>query len=97
MTPVDYANVTRQDIAIAVGLQRAGNGSLDINEVEKGVFYTLSLTRNEPAYFIFVTLSLICLALRVGLHAFPHVARRSIQLSQGREKRRERERSEIQI
>jgi len=28
----------------------------DINEVEKGVFYTLSLTRNEAAYFIFVTL-----------------------------------------
>jgi hypothetical protein len=26
---------------------------------------TLSLTRNEPAYFIFVTLALICLALRV--------------------------------
>jgi hypothetical protein len=43
----------------------------DINEVEKGVFYTLSLTRNEPAYFIFVTLSLICLGLRVALHAFP--------------------------
>ena len=43
----------------------------DINEVEKGVFYTLSLTRNEPAYFIFVALSLICLALRVALHAFP--------------------------
>ena len=43
----------------------------DINEVEKGVFYTLSLTRNEPAYFIFVMLSLICLALRVAVHAFP--------------------------
>lgn len=43
----------------------------DINQVEKGVFYTLSLTRNEPAYFIFVVLSLICLALRVALHAFP--------------------------
>ena len=43
----------------------------DINEVEKGVFYTLSLTRNEPAYFIFVTLALICLALRVALHAVP--------------------------
>jgi Mg-chelatase subunit ChlD len=45
----------------------------DINEVEKGVFYTLSLTRNEPAYFIFVMLSLICLALRVALHAFPQL------------------------
>ena len=43
----------------------------DINEVEKGVFYTLSLTRNEPAYFIFVMLALVCLGLRVALHAFP--------------------------
>jgi Ca-activated chloride channel family protein len=43
----------------------------DINQVEKGVFYTLSLTRNEPAYFIFVTLAVICLALRLVLHAFP--------------------------
>ena len=43
----------------------------DINQVEKGVFYTQSLTRNEPAYFIFVALSLICLALRVALHAVP--------------------------
>jgi hypothetical protein len=34
-------------------------------------FYTLSLTRNEPAYFIFVTLSLIRLAVRIALHAFP--------------------------
>ena len=32
----------------------------DINEVEKGVFHTLSLTRNEPACFIFVTLALVC-------------------------------------
>jgi hypothetical protein len=45
------------------------------NQVEKGVFYTLSLTRNEPAYFIFVVLSLICLALRVALHAFPSLSR----------------------
>jgi Mg-chelatase subunit ChlD len=45
----------------------------DINQVEKGVFYTLSLTRNEPAHFIFVTLALICLALRVALHAFPQL------------------------
>ena len=45
----------------------------DINDVEKGVFYTLSLTRNEPAYFIFVALALICLALRVALHAFPQL------------------------
>ena len=43
-----------------------------ISEVEKGVFYTLSLTRNEPAYFIFAGLALICLAWRLMLHAFPH-------------------------
>ena len=43
----------------------------DINDVEKGVFYTLSLTRNEPAYFIFVCLALVCLAARLVLHAFP--------------------------
>ena len=43
----------------------------DINDVEKGVFYTMSLTRNQPAYFLFVILSLSCLALRLGLNAFP--------------------------
>ena len=43
----------------------------DINDVEKGVFYTLALTRNQPAYFVFVLLALACLALRLGLHAFP--------------------------
>jgi Mg-chelatase subunit ChlD len=43
----------------------------DINDVEKGVFYTLSLSRNQPAYFIFVFLSLVCLALRLILHAVP--------------------------
>jgi len=32
---------------------------------------TLSLTGNEPAYFIFVTLSLIRLALRIALPTFP--------------------------
>ena len=47
----------------------------DINEVEKGVFYTLSFTRNEPAYLVFVFLSLACLALRVMLHAFSAVCR----------------------
>lgn len=44
----------------------------DISDVEKGVFYTLSLTRNQPAYFIFVGLALACLAWRLILHAFPH-------------------------
>jgi Ca-activated chloride channel family protein len=45
----------------------------DINEVEKGVFFTLQLIRNNPAYFIFVLLSLGCLALRMILHAIPHL------------------------
>ena len=44
----------------------------DISDVEKGVFYTLTLTRNQPAYFIFVGLALACLAWRLILHAFPH-------------------------
>jgi Mg-chelatase subunit ChlD len=43
----------------------------DINDMEKGVFYTLALKKNEPAYFVFVILSLLCLGLRVLLHAFP--------------------------
>ena len=43
----------------------------DINDVEKGVFYTLALTKNQPAYFIFVLISLACLALRLILQAFP--------------------------
>ena len=58
-----YYNVRR-----TIDLERA---MTDIKQVEKGVFYTVSLTRNEPAYFIFVTLALICLALRVALHAIP--------------------------
>jgi Ca-activated chloride channel family protein len=44
----------------------------DINEVEKGIFYTLSLTRNDPAFFWFALASFACLALRLMLHAFPH-------------------------
>ena len=63
MTGGKYYNVRR-----TTDLEQA---MTDINEVEKGVFYTLSLTRNEPAYFIFVTLAMICLALRVVLHACP--------------------------
>jgi len=43
----------------------------DINEVEKGVFFTLQLKKNEPAYFVFVLLALGCLALPLFLHAFP--------------------------
>jgi hypothetical protein len=44
----------------------------DINQIEKGVFFTLQLKKNEPAYFIFVLLALGCLALRLILHAIPH-------------------------
>jgi hypothetical protein len=36
------------------------------------MFYTLALTRNQPAYFWFVALSMACLSLRLILHAFPH-------------------------
>ncbi|HWP85052.1 MAG TPA: VWA domain-containing protein [Terriglobia bacterium] len=43
----------------------------DINHIEKGVFFTLQLKKNEPAYFIFVMLALACLALRLILHAIP--------------------------
>ncbi|MSO19176.1 MAG: VWA domain-containing protein [Acidobacteria bacterium] len=42
-----------------------------INDIEKGIFYTLQLTENQPAYFIFVLLALGCLALRLLLHAIP--------------------------
>ena len=43
----------------------------DINHIEKGVFYTLQLKKNEPAYRWFVIFALICLALRLILHAVP--------------------------
>ena len=48
-----------------------GRALADINDVEKGIFYTLSLTKNQPAYSVLVFLSLACLALRLILHAFP--------------------------
>ena len=56
------------DVRSSTHLQQA---LADINDIEKGVFYTLSLTANEPAYFVFVLLSLGCLAVRLMLHAFP--------------------------
>jgi hypothetical protein len=43
-----------------------------INRLEKGRFFTLQLTRQQPAYFIFVLLSFACLALRMVLHGIPH-------------------------
>jgi len=64
MTGGKYYNVRR-----TTDLEQA---LTDINQVEKGIFYTLSLTRSEPAYFVFVALALICLALRIVLHAVPH-------------------------
>ena len=56
------------DVRRTADLERALS---DINQVEKGVFHTVGLTRNEPAYRIFVLLALACLALRLCLHAFP--------------------------
>lgn len=43
----------------------------EINDIEKGIFYTLQLTENQPAYFIFVLLAAGSLALRLLLHAIP--------------------------
>jgi Mg-chelatase subunit ChlD len=44
----------------------------DVDNIEKGIFHTLQLRRNEPAYFYFAMAALACLALRLILHAFPH-------------------------
>lgn len=43
----------------------------DINHIEKGVFYTLQLKKNEPAFEWFAILALLCLSLRLFLHAIP--------------------------
>jgi Ca-activated chloride channel family protein len=43
----------------------------DINNIEKGIFYTLQLRKDEPAYFYFVLAALACLALRLILNAVP--------------------------
>jgi Ca-activated chloride channel homolog len=43
-----------------------------INKTEKGRFYTLQLTRQQPAYFIFVLLAFLCLLLRMILNGIPH-------------------------
>ena len=82
MIGVGLRSGASSDLAVAIpgtggkyyDVQQTGDleqAMADINEVERGMFYTLSLTRNDPAYFIFVLLSLACLALRLGLHAFP--------------------------
>jgi len=44
----------------------------EINHLEKGRFVTIQLIRHQPAYFIFVMLSLACLAARLLLNAIPH-------------------------
>jgi Ca-activated chloride channel family protein len=44
----------------------------EINTTEKGRFYTLQLTRRQPAYFVFVMLAFGCLALRLILNGIPH-------------------------
>lgn len=44
----------------------------EINTIEKGHFYTLQLTRQQPAYFVFVLLAFAMLALRMILNGIPH-------------------------
>jgi Ca-activated chloride channel family protein len=44
----------------------------EINTTEKGRFYTLQLTREQPAFFVFVLLAFAALALRMILNAIPH-------------------------
>lgn len=44
----------------------------EINTTEKGRFYTLQLTRQQPAYFVFVLLAFAALALRMLLNGIPH-------------------------
>jgi Ca-activated chloride channel homolog len=43
----------------------------EINTIEKGHFYTLQLTREQPAYFVFVLLAFAALALRMILNGIP--------------------------
>jgi len=44
----------------------------EINTIEKGRFHTLQLTRQQPAYFVFVLLSFAALTLRMILNGIPH-------------------------
>src|SRR5437867_8890776 len=44
----------------------------EINTIEKGRFYTLQLTRQQPAYFVFALLAFAALALRMMLNGIPH-------------------------
>ena len=44
----------------------------EIDQTEKGRFFTIQLVRNRPAYDRFVWLALLCLALRMLLNGIPH-------------------------
>jgi len=44
----------------------------EINTIEKGQFYSFQLTRQQPAYFIFVLIAFAMLALRMILNGIPH-------------------------
>ena len=45
---------------------------IEIDQLEKGRFFTKRLVENEPAYFVFVLLALLALALRMLLNGIPH-------------------------
>src|SRR5262249_33212752 len=52
---------------------RDPGGALEgMNTAEKGRFYTLQLTRREPARFFFVFLAFGALSLRIVLFRIPH-------------------------
>jgi hypothetical protein len=83
MISIDVDSIEQEQLAFAVpntggkfyDVRRTSDldqALTDIDQVEKGMFYTLALTRNQPAYFWFVALSMACLSLRLILHAFPH-------------------------
>src|SRR3989441_6029066 len=44
----------------------------EINKTEKGRFYTLQSTRQQPAYFVFVLLAFVALLLRMILNGIPY-------------------------
>ena len=44
----------------------------EINTTEQGVFSTLQLRREQPAYFVFVMMAFAALALRMILNSIPH-------------------------
>ncbi len=52
--------------------QHLEDAFIEIDQLEKGRFFTKRLVENEPAYFIFVLLALLALALRMLLNGIPH-------------------------